>query len=69
MELKEALKKRKEELENEFEGHKKEAQFFLKNKAILEKKIQDTNIKLEQLTAKGALIAAKITGLNDMIKE
>jgi hypothetical protein len=69
MELKQVLQKKKEQLETEFEGSKKEAQFFMNGKQKLIKDIEILDTKLESLVGKGSLIAAKIEAINDMLKE
>ncbi len=62
MELKETLKNKKKELENEFDENRKKATFFMDKKKAIDG-------SLEFLVQKGSLIAAKIEAIKDMLKE
>ena len=67
--MKKELEEKKQKLQEEFEGNKAEAQFFIKSRVDLQNKLKIVETKLETLIDKGTMTAAKIALIGEMLKE
>ena len=62
MELRKALEKKRQELNELFNKNKTQAQVFMKQKLIV-------NEQLHKLVASGSMIAAKMAAIDEMLEE